>query len=313
MNDPQSNRLDMYLIVQDLYIANQPVIDTVVARTTAFTQLKTNIVAINKEIAGQSTRAVGVAQDKSALRNTLNNTVMSVLSPARAWALSISNNTLAAEFDYTISEIQRIKDDTIEGFCTYRIALVNDNLAAMSDFGIGAPEVAPWQADLDAYTSIVETPREAINARHLHTQNLKTLFLQTAELFNTQLDPLMVVFKTSDPELYSAYKQARMIIDRGSNPGKPKPTTATATLFGVITNMAEGTAIVGAKIFTDPTATPILSGPDGSYSIGGLTTGERTVRIEADNFITFETSLTLEANAVYELNAQLQPSLPPVP
>ena len=86
MTDSQSNRLDMYLVVQDFYESNQATIDTVPARASAFAQLVTNITDINKEVAGQSTNTTGVAQDKSALRDTLDNIAATALATAKAWA-----------------------------------------------------------------------------------------------------------------------------------------------------------------------------------------------------------------------------------
>ncbi|MCF8277141.1 MAG: carboxypeptidase-like regulatory domain-containing protein [Flavobacteriales bacterium] len=221
MTDSQSNRLDMYIIVNNFYLANQPDIDAVPARTTAFGQLQSNIVAINKQIGSQSTNTSGVAQDKTALRDTLDNMTNSVLQPCKAWAIAIGNNTLAAEFDYPISEIQKIKDDIMQGFCEYRIGLVSANLVAMADYGIDPTIVTSWQDALNVYVAVLESPREAVNARHLHTETLKDLISQTQELLTQQLDPLMIPFRSTNPELYNAYKQARIIINRKGSSGKP--------------------------------------------------------------------------------------------
>lgn len=223
MLDSQSNKLDMYLVVQDFYTVNQLVIDTVPALTIGFEALSTNISSINKQVSGQSTNTTGVALDKTALRNTLNDRTLAVLAPAKAWALSVGNNTLAAEFNYPISELQAIKDDTMQGFCEHRINLVTVNLAAMADFGLSVTELNAWQDALNAYIPVLATPREAVNARHMHTENLKTLFTATSKLFREQLDPLMIPFRLTNPELYNAYKQARIIINRKGSSGKPTP------------------------------------------------------------------------------------------
>ena len=182
MTDSQSNRLDMYIVVNDFYTDHQAAIDPVPARATAFGQLATNITTINTLVAGQSANTTGVAKDKSDLRDALDNITLATLASARAWALSEDNNTLAQEFNYPLSEIQKIKDDTMQGFCDHRIALINDNLAAMADFGIDAASITVWQTALDSYTSVLETPREAINARHLNTVGLKDAFSETSTL-----------------------------------------------------------------------------------------------------------------------------------
>ena len=272
MTDSQSNRLDMYLVVNDFYSDNQVVIDAVPARATAFGQLGTNITTINTLIAGQSTNTTGVAKDKSELRATLDNIAATTMASAKAWALSEDNNTLAQEFNYALSEVQKIKDDTIQGFCDHRIGLINDNLAAMADFGIDTASVTAWQDALDAYVAVIESPREAINARHLNTVGLKDIFSETSELFNEQLDPLMMVFKLSDPDLYAAYKQARIIIDRkgSGTDSQPIPSDTIqlkgkATIFGTETPLENVlVSIIGPS---SPTPITTLTDVNGNYII----------------------------------------------
>lgn len=312
MTDAQSNKLDMFHLVNDFYLQNQVVLDAVLARATAFTALSDNIKAINLEAGLQSTNTTGVAKDKSELRNTLDNTTLSILQSAKAWALATDNNTLAAEFDYSLTDLQRIKDDTMQGFCDYRITLINDNLASLADYGIDAASVTAWENALDAYVALLSGPREAVNARHLHTQNLKALFSSTSELFSEQLDPLMVIFKTTDPALYSAYKQARIIINRGGKPSDSNTQPKAGKLFGTVTNAMDGVGISGANIFYSPSESPITTAVDGTYEKEALPTGETPIHVEATGFESFDTTITLEENADFELSVQLNPT-PPIP
>lgn len=312
MNDSQSNRLDMYLVVSDFYAENQPVIDTVPALATALGQLNTNIAAINAEVAGQSTNTTGVAQDKTALRNTLDNAALSVMQPAKAWALSVGNNTLAVEFDYSLTDLQRIKDDTMEGFCTYRIGLVNDNLASMADFGVLPANVAEWQSALDAYIAAVASPREAVNTRHLHTENLKTLFSETGQLFVSQLDPLMVPFKTTDPSLYNGYKQARIVINRKGRSGGTEPGIDPAAVFGVVTDEMGGFVIANAIVNLSDPSLETMTSEDGTYEIKDVPQGEYNLHVEATNYEPYDQMVLVEESAQVEVNVQLMP-LPPEP
>ncbi len=271
MTDPQSNRLDMYIVVNNFYLSNQATIDLVPARATAFGQLGTNITTINGLVGGQSLTTTGVTQDKSALRLILDNITSTTLASARAWALSVGNNTLAEEFNHSFSEIQKIKDDTVQGFCEYRITLINDNLPAMADFGIDAAAVTQWTDALSAYVAMLESPREAVNTRHLNTVALKDVFSQTSDLFNEQLDPLMLVFKLSDPDLYAAYKQARIIIDRKGSSSGPAPIPSdTIRLTGTITDFVTGLPIYQAMVSiigpSSPDPVTVLTDQAGKYT-----------------------------------------------
>lgn len=318
MTNGQSNKLDMYLVVQDFYEDNQATIDLVLARANAFGQLGTNISAINTAIGGQSSNTTGVAQDKAALRDTLDNIAAVTLASAKAWALANNNNTLAAEFAYPISEIQAVKDDTMQGFCNHRIGLINDNIATMADYGIDAAAVQAWQDALAAYVAMLESPREAINTRHLHTEALKTLFSNTGKLFKNQLDPLMMVFKLSDPEFYSAYKQARIIIDRGGSGSNTVPAN-TIRISGTTSSVDTEEAIEATITLTpndggDPVVTTTDENGVFEMEFTDVETGTTfggTLEAAAVGFESSSTPIEVEAGNSYVFDFTLTPVVEP--
>lgn len=315
MTDAQSNNLDMYLVVQDFYQDNQAIIDTVLARANAFAQLNANITAINQQAAGQSTNTTGVAQDKSALRDTLDNITAATLATAKAWANANSNNTLAAEFDYSLSEIQRIKDDTMQAFCDHRIQLINDNLAALVDYGIDAAAITAWQDALNAYTAVLESPRQAINTRALHTQNLKTLFSATSELFTEQLDPLMLRFKQENPPIYAAYKQARIVINRrsgGTDSNQPNTITITGNVANADTTAPIQNATVTITAPDAPEPITTTTDQDGNYQLAFddvpvNTTYNGTIQASAQGFDPQTNPIQVEAGKSYTFDFTLTP------
>jgi hypothetical protein len=318
MTDAQSNKLDMYLVVQDFYENNQATIDAVPARATAFGQLVTNITNINTEVAGQSTNTTGVAQDKSALRSTLDDITAVTFAAAKAWALATSNNTLAAEFDYSLTDIQRVKDDTMQGFCNHRITIVNDNLVSLADYGLDAASVTAWQDALNAYVAVLESPRQAINTRHLHTQALKSLFTETSNLFSSQLDPLMLVFKLSDPDIYNAYKQARIIINRSSSsssPATPNAVNITGNVADADTSAPISNATVTLTSPDSPEPIVTTTDFDGNYSmvftdVPPDTVYSATLEASAPEYGAESNPIDVEAGNSYTFDFTLTPSAP---
>lgn len=323
MNDSQSNNLDMYILVNDFYLDNQVTLDLVLARATAFGLLGTNLTAINAQVAGQSTNTTGVTQDKAALRNTLDNITVTVLSSAKVWANVTENNTLAAEFNYSLSDIQEIKDDTMQGFCDFRIQLVTDNLAALADYGIDNNAVTAWQDALDAFVNKVGSPRQAINTRHLHTANLKAIFKATGKLFRDRLDPLMLIFKTTDPELYAAYQQARIVIDRkGKGTGSNTVPANTIEIGAYIYNSETELPIVNAlfKVLNPPTADPATATTDEEGKLTLRVSGymlQQTVMVEveisATDFETILGQMEMTAGNAYSFDISMMPIPLPVP
>lgn len=247
MTDRQSNYLDMYGVVLTLYTANQAVIDAVAARATAFGAFQNNVTAINTNVANQSLVVMGVSADKAQARATLNGLSQVIFGLARTWALAVDDLTSAGEFDFSLSEIGRVKDDSIIPFLEHRLAIVNGNLPALADYGITPALVTQWEDAISDYGSVVSAPRSAIVSRSTSTAQLRQLFNTVQRLLRDTIDPLMLPFKGSDPELFTQYRKARIIIDRrGPRPGDGPGPTATA-FFGHVTDTF-GNTLAGATV-----------------------------------------------------------------
>lgn len=279
MTDRQSNLLDMYGVVNTLYTANQAVIDAVVARANAFAAFQANVTAINANIANQSLVVSGVTADKGQARETLDNLSQVIFAIARTWALAMNDLTSAGEFDFSLSEIAKVKDDTVISFVEHRLAIVDSNIAALADYGITPALVAQWQDAISDYAAVVSLPRTAIVSRSTSTAQLGQLFNVTQRLLRDTIDPLMLPFKVSDPALHTQYRKARIIIDRrgpgngdggdgngGGGDGNGGSSDISARIAGQVTSMADGTPIGEAEV----KVYPLADGPDGP-SIGTTT------------------------------------------
>lgn len=279
MTDRQSNYLDMFLVVRTFRNGNAAVIDAVPARAAAFGLHSTNITAINAIASAQSGNISGVAADKAALRNALDTLAFEHFTAALAWARTQSNNTLAAEFDYTQSDIEKVKDDSIIPFCQHRYQIINDNSAALADYGILPATLTAWETAMTAYEPLVPGPRSARVSKKVLTAQLKTLFKQTNDHLRDIIDPLMLALRSSQPALYLGYQSSRIIIDRrgpgnGDNPTPPPPPppppASKFIVTGTVTDMMSGNPIEGATVTLSAIDLEVtdMTGPDGSYEVG---------------------------------------------
>jgi len=272
MTDKQSNYLDMYGVVLTLYTANQAVIDTVAARATAFGALQTNVTAINTNIANQSLVVTGVSADKAQARATLNGLSQVIFGLARTWALAVGDLTNAGEFDFSLSEIAKVKDDSITPFVEHRLAIVNSNLPALADYGITAALVTQWENAITDYGSVVSLPRTAIVSRSTSTTQLRQLFNDTQRLLRETIDPLMLPFKVSDPELYTKYRKARIIIDRRGIGDIPPEPGQTMKLTGTVTHAVTAAPLpnVEVTIFRSSGNITVLTNASGNYTTNNI-------------------------------------------
>lgn len=300
MTDRQSNTLDMYVVVLDHYAANQTTIDAVVARANAYAGLTTRVTGIRTLIASQSGNIEGVTQDKAALRLNLDTITIGIFLPALVWARANGNATLAAEFNYTLSDIQKVKDDTIASFCNHRYALVSANIATMADYGITPTMLTAWATAISAYEAIIGTPRAARVAKSVYTSSLSNLFRETNALIKDTLDPLMITFRTSDPDLYNGYRRARIIIDRrGQN---------TGSISGTVTTSTDSSPISGAQLTISGRPTSVTTGPDGIFRFGSLAAGTYTVKCTCPGFLPADKSITITSSQAATADFALIPA-----
>lgn len=307
MTDEQSNQLDMLLVLQDFYTANQITIDTIPVLALNFPKVTARIAAINSNVAGQSANIKGVAQNKTNLRANLNGLTFNILTIARAWAVADNNSVLAEEFYVTESGLEKIKDDTIAAYCTHRYDLVNANIAAMADYGLTPVLMTTWQDAITDYAANVASPREAINTRSTYTENLKTIFDDTLKLLKENIDPVMLIFKTSDPKLYKQYTKARIVIDRKGPGGGGTDKPTEAKLSGQITDPNTLTPIFEVAVTltpADPEAASVvkLTDMDGRYFFDNIPPGDFSLLAEKVGYTSVSNSGTLEAgqSAVYD-------------
>jgi len=320
MTDSQSNYLDMFLVVRTFHVDNSTFLDTVTARAAAFGLHATRITAINALVSVQTGNITGIATDKTILRSALNTLAFDHMTAALAWARNISNNTLAAEFDYTLWDIEKIKDDTVIAFCQHRYQLISANSAALADYGILATTLAAWQTAMDAFAPLVAGPRSATVSKKVITSQIKSLFKQTNDHLRNILDPLMLALRATQPQLYLGYQSSRIIIDR-RGPGTSTPTTPTTPPTTTI--KIDGT--VAGNMFPLPNASitvtvgatsyPTIAGPAGIYAVSipnPAPSTAATITASAATFTPETRNITLEPNQNQTQDFNLT-SAPPMP
>jgi hypothetical protein len=276
MTDAQSNQLDMYGVVKTLYTAHQAVIDTVTARANAFAAFNANVTAINAHVANQSLVTSGVTADKAQARETLNSLTFVVFQLGKAWAKANDDLTSVGEFDFSPSELAKVKDDSVLPFIDHRRTIITANAAALVDYGITPALMTEWTDAITAFGAFNASPRTAIVSRKTSTAQLRNLFKATQTLLRDTIDPLMLLLKVSHPELYAQYLNSRIIIDRkgpGNGPTPPTPLPQNGLrIAGTVRsqngNMGIPNALVRAyNAMQGPGSgtMEVFTGADGSY------------------------------------------------
>ena len=215
MTDPQRNFLDMVKAVDAIYEIHKAVIDAVVARMNAFAKHKINTQAVEEAAGQQSQDTTGVAKDKAEQREVLNSIMYGMTQTVSAYASSISNNTLRDLMNHSLTEIERITDESIGGWAQIRLDKINEIVASLADWDIDADAITEAQDAIDDYDSAKDAPRVAQVQKKGHTGDLKERITAGRQHLKEIMDPLMNNLRFRNTTVYTAYKNARMIIDRG--------------------------------------------------------------------------------------------------
>jgi hypothetical protein len=303
MNDKQENKLGMFIRLESRLDNNLTIVNTKPALVTAHTSLKNQISNIRATDLIATNIITGVAQDKKALRQQLNETCFLLSSTLAAYAGNTNNNTLYQEVYLPVSSIELMRDDQISTYAQLLHDRANTHVANLADYGITPASVSDFQALINSYTATSQKPRTAISDRKTAVANLKTQFTDTNNWIKRVLDKLIIPLKPDYPDFVTQYFNDRIIIDDGAH-------SANVTVSGVLTSNADGTPIVGATIQIGPYT--FTSAADGSFSKSFYISKPTTYNtvITATGFQTINTSYQFTPNVNQTQDLQMSPSAP---
>ena len=171
----------------------------------------------------QGAPTTGVTVDKATLQNQMVDMALRVAGGLKAYASDSNNAELLHKADVNKSTFTRARDDQRDDIAQQIHDLANTNIAALGPYGIVAATLSALQARISAYVAVIGAPRVARTKISTATEMLDTEFARTDMILNDRTDGLMEQFKDSGTTFYSDYKNARRIVDTGSQGEPPAP------------------------------------------------------------------------------------------
>lgn len=226
MTKREEAKLSMYRTVQQLCNNNLTIINTNAAFVAVLALISAKISSLITNETSARKQTKGVAKDKGTQRQTLCLQAFEIAGAVYAYATEINNLTLQQSVKFTITDLEKTKDNLLVPTCNNIKKAANDNLAALAPYGIVAATLTAFQANMDDYTGAVPKPRLATTAKSTSSKNVKATFKEIDELLKTRMDKLVPSFRTTAPNFLIEYKEARKIIDPSTG-GKTKDTKPT--------------------------------------------------------------------------------------
>jgi len=215
MTDIQENKMSMYIAVSSVMDGFNAVWAGTPAYVTAAGAYNGKLDEIRATRLVQEGDTTGVAADKAQAREAAVAGAIMIAAAVQAYASVEGNNTLGGLVDYSASDLRRSRDTVLSDRLDVIHDAANDNLAALTDYGVVGADLTAFEALIAAYNDQVQDPRTAIGGRAAATAHLVDLFTETDDILKNRLDNLTELYRATGPEFYAKYGNARKIIDLG--------------------------------------------------------------------------------------------------
>jgi len=179
-----------------------------------------------RQAAGISTK--GTTLDKNQEEELLADQIYEISSALYAMAVRTGNVALQQKTGHTESELLTAREGELVITANIVVAMARENLQALADYGIDAARADALEEQSARFGARVSAPRAEIVGRKAANAHLRGEFDAITDLLEHQLDRMMVQFRRSAPDFYTAYMSARTIVDHGLRHEKEDESEAAA-------------------------------------------------------------------------------------
>lgn len=238
MEIKQQTHLKMLITTRDVLDNFKTLWLAIVAFVTARAAFGAAIDNIQAQELKQSGTTTGTTEDKHTARVDMCNAAAMVGGAVAAYADTQNNHELFTTVDFSAPDLLHQTEQDCATNCNAILNAATANLAAI------VPAKSLAQTDLDDlkakiadFNTALTRPRQTRTITKGATDQIPLAIAAADRIAERQLDRLMERFRVSNPDFYSAYNVARVIVDAGggpstSTPPTPAPTPAPAAATG---------------------------------------------------------------------------------
>ena len=221
MNKKLGAKVDMWRTLVGLksHAPYATVIATVPGVAAGFTTLEgmiTQMEALDVSRQGAASKA-GPAKDVA--RDLLEGTVAVVDGIFTAYAAQTNDELLLAQVNKERSHLHNMRDEALRVHGEFLLGQIPGTIpAALSGLGLTPALQTLLQDRYDAFYALMTLPQSKSGQESTYVGLMETLEDQGDKLLDLTLDKLMRQFEETEVEFYTAYREARVINDAGTQP-----------------------------------------------------------------------------------------------
>ena len=311
MNYKLENKFSMLKTVKTVEQKNLTAINTVAAVKASFTKFDSKLDEIEAVIRLQIKDITGYAAVKKDLINTLCESGLTIAAALFAFGAASKNLLIKKGSDYSISDLKKLRDNTLVETCSNIHTLAVANLTALDPYGIDEQALIDFKKIIDDTSAANAVPTSEIDLRKGYTSQLNVLFHEISIILSEEVDKTMILLKKTFPSFYAYYKNARSIIDLK---GKRKTIliddpAINSAIFGFVYNELDSSLIEDALVEIEILEISDNTDEDGEYYLEKVPKGTHTIKASAPSYNQKEIpGITLADKEILSLDIYLTPS-----
>jgi hypothetical protein len=221
MTDKQDAKFKMYQRVLDVFDEQKEKYADIPAMVNSVNGLKTRVSEIQSVTQQQvGTKSQGATKDKSSVIDRLVETGLKVASPMYVYAFNTANNRLLEKVNVNKSMFYRNHDQAALTLAKIILAEANTHREVLAEYGVSNADIAELEAVISQLEVLINAPSSVIGERKLYTASLRELFVAADSIVYDQLDKFIRLFKTSSPEFFALYSNARNVVNTAARKRK---------------------------------------------------------------------------------------------
>lgn len=186
-----------------------------IAFTNLVNKVKADLLLVDQAQQGSGKVSTGATIDKEEAGDLAIDIAVRLAGVGQAYARENNNNQLHDQLRVSRTGLDGLPDNILGASLRLLYKNLNDNAAALVDYGITPDILAEFEAAIVRFEDVNTTPRVIIAERKGHNASIPSLLRKLRSHFYN-LDRLIKLWETSEPKFVSDYQNARIVIDLGT-------------------------------------------------------------------------------------------------
>jgi hypothetical protein len=278
MTDHQEDILSMIRTLLAIRLLYAVEIGTFADLDADFDDLKTEGDGIKALVPKQKVQTTGVTEDKHEMEVELVVEAVLIAGAVKGFASKTGDRTLFREVDYSKTALEELRDTELSDICRIIHDRANTNVGALAGRGITPTVLTNFMTLITNYENVDQAPRTATVQKSTATAGMSSRFVNANKIMKERLDGGIKIFTHTNPEIVTAYQNARKIVDTGKRKKKNVPTGELSFTVKDASNNPLDHVLVSAGTHVGS------SDSDGTGKLKGLDPGTINVRFFLTNY-----------------------------